>query len=699
MAYRDAHVNAMASVDLPPYPRELSAAPGNKLSTLDPDALIEAHGPQLVLAGRFPEGIVYTIAPTEIVNFGVCGRCLVLADPDTLDAFGVYSDPDDAKVFAGEEQVLVCAPPLDGTHAFILADLAWREARILETTVAGLESLMVVLSWTPERAEAATNELFTRYEQEARRWWACTQDVEVAHPRARWSIYTGADASEFSDNLTRGIQKFARAPSTLLHRALPDPDARRLAGLAKIAAYAVSHEDEAVARRVYRVLLSHPETILGILTPTCFDSPVPGIEEVASEALGHVFREEVLTVAAHEETRENTSALEVKISLDAKFVFGLPAAYNFAARALGKADALHSPEAARANLDAYVGGYLGDLDLTRSFITGSAAMSSVLRHPRYGMFASHTDFLESYYPATYTAMAPDSVRRMRHLGDHHAWYIGSPPPFTFEDSAPEAGPLEEGKEEVALRSFKDMVWYPGTPREERLPFEVVAGADVDIAIAAEGARFDEIAHAHYAVIKLRFPSALLVRVDRERSHMYRVVSAEKPGVEKGFREVEMYPASWAEICTHHVGMVRLAYTAARADETGALPEEPAPEFYLTASCLKAAAEWSTPNYYFFASRKTTPQEIMLKYAARGYPPLCLPPTIQRAIRKYAQQTPEWNPTNRYWIGSWDTFTGASLSRDGVGKFNVQNYMVETRAFGYEEPAPAQEAEAEAEADA
>jgi hypothetical protein len=681
----------MASVDLPPYPRELSAAPGNELSTLDPNALIEAHGPQLVLAGRSPEGIVYTIAPTEIVNFGVCGRCLILADPDTLDAFGVYSVPDDAKVFAGKEQVLVCAPPLDGTHAFILADLAWREARILETTVAGLESLMAVSSWTPERAEAATNELFTRYEQEARRWRACTQDVKVAHPRVQWSIYTGADdASGFSDILTRGIKKFARAPSILPHRALRDPDARRLAGLAKIAAYAVSHEDEAVARRVYRVLLSHPETILGILTPTCFDSPVPGIEGVASEALGHVFREEVITVAAHEETRENTSALEVEIRLDAKFVFGLPAAYNFAARALGRADAPHSPEAARANLNAYVGGYLEDLDLTRSFITGSAAMSSVLRHPRHAMFASHTAFLESYYPTTYTAMAPDSVRRMRLLGNLHAWYIGSPPPFTFEDSAPEAGPLEEGEEEVSLRSFKDMVWYPGTPREERLPFEVVAGADVNIAIAAEGALFDEIAHAHYAVIKLRFPSARLVRVDRERSHMYRVVSAEKPGVEKGFREVEMYPASWPEICTHHVGMVRLAYTAARADETGALPE-----FYLTASCLKSAVERSTPNYYYFASRKTTPQEIMLKYAARGYPPLCLPPTIQRAILKYAQQTPEWNPSNLYWIGSWDTFTGASRSRGGVGKFNVQNYMVETRAFGYEGPAPAQEAEAEA----
>ena len=383
----------MASADLLPYPRELSAAPGNQFSTLDLCALIEAHGPQLVVAGRFPTGIVYTIAPMEIVNFGVCRCCLVLADPDALGALGTYSDPDDAKVFAGEDQVLVCAPPLDGAHAFILADLAWREARILETTIAGLETLMAVSSWTPERAEAATNELFTRYEQEARRWWACTKDVDVAHPRAKWRIYTGADAGEFSDNLTRGIQKFARTPTTLVHRALPEVDDRRIAGLAKIAAYAASHEDEALSRRLYTVLLSHPKTILGVLSPSCFDTPVADIADVASEALTRIFHEEVLTVAAHEEPRENTSALEVKVSLDAKFVFGLPAAYNFATLALGKPDALHSPEVARDNLNTYLGGYLEDLDLTRSFITGSAAMSSVLRPPRYGWFGSHANFL------------------------------------------------------------------------------------------------------------------------------------------------------------------------------------------------------------------------------------------------------------------------------------------------------------------
>ena len=165
-----------------------------------------------------------------------------------------------------------------------------------------------------------------------------------------------------------------------------------------------------------------------------------------------------------------------------------------------------------------------------------------------------------------------------------------------------------------------MRWSKGNPIYARIiPYEVVPGADVDIAIAEKGQKFEQIVRAHFDVIKMCFPSATLVRVERGRSGiMYRVVSAKAPGIEKGFRVVEMYPASWAHICAQHMGMVRLAYTAAHADEPGALPTKNVPKFFLTASCLKSAIPRSTPNYYYFATKKTTPQEILLKYAARGY---------------------------------------------------------------------------------
>ena len=309
----------------------------------------------------------------------------------------------------------------------------------------------------------------------------------------------------------------------------------------------------------------------------------------ADAALNRIYNEEILAVAAYDyETEREQDALSIK----SKFVFSLDAAYPFATTALGAMHALHAPEDARANLNNFLGGYLNDLDLSQSFITGSAAMSSVLRPECYGMFASHADFLGSYFPATCSDMAPIDIHNLIQMG-RNPCYSGTPL-FTIKTvEPPQQGP--DGSS--ASRAFKEMRWSKGNPIYARIiPYEVVPGADVDIAIAEKGQKFEQIVRAHFDVIKMCFPSATLVRVERGRSGiMYRVVSAKAPGIEKGFRVVEMYPASWAHICAHHMGMVRLAYTAPHADEPGALPTKNVPKFFLTASCLKSAIQRSTPT--------------------------------------------------------------------------------------------------------
>ena len=150
----------MATPTSVPYPREFQAATGNQLSTLDHGILAKKYGSQLVLAGRFPKGIIYKIAPIEIVNLGVCNRCLILVESTQLFKFGAFSDEEDAKIFVDKDMVLVCAPPLDENASFVLADLAWRESSLLETTIIALESLSITASWTSNRAKRATGELF-----------------------------------------------------------------------------------------------------------------------------------------------------------------------------------------------------------------------------------------------------------------------------------------------------------------------------------------------------------------------------------------------------------------------------------------------------------------------------------------------------------------------------------------------------------
>ena len=270
----------MATPTSVPYPREFQAATGNQLSTLDHGILAKKYGSQLVLAGRFPKGIIYKIAPIEIVNFGVCNRCLILVESTQLFKFGAFSDEEDAKIFVDKDMVLVCAPPLDENASFVLADLAWRESSLLETTIIALESLSITASWTSNRAKRATGELFASYMQESSQWWAEAYRVLPSHPQGGWAAYIegewavyaeGGGVDEFNIILARMIQKYARTSACLDHRFIPHADSYRIKGLISIAAIAGTNTDLEVLDEAYISLLAHPKTILGVLRPSYFE--------------------------------------------------------------------------------------------------------------------------------------------------------------------------------------------------------------------------------------------------------------------------------------------------------------------------------------------------------------------------------------------------------------------------------------------
>lgn len=699
-----------------PYPLELRAAPGNELSKLGTAALVKLYGPRLVLACRLPEELVYLIVPTAIADMEACSRSLVLASPAKLTAIGSFEEPGhsvyDYSELLNEAVVLVCAPPLSGARAFQLAEIAWRESMILEQTVAELDTLDAVAAWSPARAKTTTRELFVRLEEESRAWLGSTRRTKISHPKGHWLIYAGAAEMSLADALTNLIQKYARAPVEVRHRALPAADQRLAEGLVTIAALGRIHDDNATELRAYKALLTHPSAVLAAIPfAENLKYPIQGLDACAMSALDQIFCEELLALAPRTKSRRSqapTYAVQrpqtmrpgtqpetqpqpgtqpvPRVGLASPFTFTLAAAHKYALYLLDRPTALHSPEVALENLETFMGGYLGDLDLSRSIVTGSAAMSSVHRTVRSDMFGSHADYLSSLYPATYTVMEPEVARRAQRLVSAHDWRAGAPLPFVLEDAAAPRLSHEDtaAPHDSKLRRFRVMVWYPGTADEVRLPYEEVAGVDIDIAIAAEGEDFDRIAAEHFAAIQRRFPSAVLERVDREKSHMYRVVSAVPPGLEKGFREVEMYPATWAEVCTHHVGMVRLGFTGAGAGVEG----KPLRQFYLTASCLLSAVKGHSPNYYYFASKKTPPQEVLLKYAVRGFPISGLPAGIRAAVAEYAQQSPKWNPIgqsfNRYDLRE---VYNAAPARDCVGRYNVEAIAAETRAYGHERPPP------------
>jgi hypothetical protein len=175
-------------------------------------------------------------------------------------------------------------------------------------------------------------------------------------------------------------------------------------------------------------------------------------------------------------------------------------------------------------------------------------------------------------------------------------------------------------------------------------FDVAAGADLDISIdVASDEEFDHVARAHYDVIRRRYPDAHLTRVAQggpdDPRHNWTVTCAGS----SQFRPVEMYRANFNHVVSHHVGAVSGAFTAALA------PAAP-PKFYVSSRFALTMDNLATPNYYYFASRKLMPQQVVMKYLNRGFGLDAFPSGLRRAL--CASFANSWNAARSegsYWL--------------------------------------------------
>ncbi len=133
-------------------------------------------------------------------------------------------------------------------------------------------------------------------------------------------------------------------------------------------------------------------------------------------------------------------------------------------------------------------------------------------------------------------------------------------------------------------------------------------------------------------------------------------------------------------------MGRLTYTAAKTinNNPPAVDGTVTPGFFLTASCLKSAIDLGCSNYYYFASQKMYPQEIILKYTARGYPPPkdLLTKKLDKMVHDFAQKNVRWNPLGEQHIPDWRRY----YDRPSItcrGFYNIAALRTEIEAFGFD----------------
>jgi hypothetical protein len=241
-------------------------------------------------------------------------------------------------------------------------------------------------------------------------------------------------------------------------------------------------------------------------------------------------------------------------------------------------------EAYRDRLQYYVGDYLNDLDLSRSFITGSA-MTAALHirthdNPELG--------IDLFYPKVLTELPAEVLEDLR-VDNLTLWNI-------------------------AAVSLTEGVMTKG---DECIPFSIKPGSDVDLAVdnTVTDDEYRAIAQGHFEVIGRYYPYVKMRQHDKPKGDWNYIIYTDDPAYVPVFRTVEIYRSSFRNICSHHVGAVRGCFTARWAPKVEGQP--PKAQFYLTASAMWTFRHYATPNYHYFAGRKSNPQDIIIKNLMRG----------------------------------------------------------------------------------
>jgi hypothetical protein len=254
------------------------------------------------------------------------------------------------------------------------------------------------------------------------------------------------------------------------------------------------------------------------------------------------------------------------------------------------------------NLRYYVGLYFDDLDLSRSFITGSSITASIIRTERDGSYCRTSPIddraiaIEILYPKVVTCLEPADASVLQR-DNINKWNIR------------------------ALSATNGIA----SKGHVQIPFTIKSGADVDIAVdeTVSDNEYREIAHDHFNVISRYYPYVKIREYIKPKGDWNYVIYTDDPDYIAIFRTVEIYRSSFRKICSHHIGAVRGCYTSRWGSD---------PQFYLTASGVLTSLCNSTPNYHYFSGRKSNPQDIIIKYMQRGID-MC-DQVLQRIIQDY-----------------------------------------------------------------
>jgi hypothetical protein len=629
------------------FPAAISKPPGAPVyAAKDYAALRERFGDWAVLCSRDPSGAVCAqLASMSIVGLGELG--MHMAETPLAGVAEHLSAPELERL-RGRELVITCAAPLEPGQASVLADIALRELQRWRALRYELYALDKVLDHARMRDTA--EECLRHLGRMLSTYQAAGQQADDPAPPLGWvELYSGGDGGLPADKLNSLIKDHARAPPMLYPPLPPAPpeECRALLDIHDLLVerdFQVEREAEGnnfhvLAGRILEAALANPAFMHIGRDPRLFDPQ----RDTPLASRWHRFGVGHLTVLMQAETFYGSLPGDGRPAAtpNLPFVLTLPEVV-----AMGAPNLLDAGRALR-RLDTFVGGgewVTGDLDLSRTYITGGSIAASCImsavegtipparaggsgaseppnagdldeKDPGSGLGelapadARYLEYLALFYPRVKTTpLDQDAYLAVIQVLLHN---VGLQPTYKIA--------VGEGGCEVLTVKVSPPA---APPRVARL--DVRSGSDVDLAIDVESNElFDEVVLQHYRAISARAPGVVLRRHlcgkgDNPDRYNWSIM---RPGCHR-WRAIELYRCEgFGQIMSHHLGMVCGAYTGAFGP----------PQFVVSARFALSAVWRASAGYTYFASHKSSPLSIITKYLRRGFDLSTFPPVIRTAI--------------------------------------------------------------------
>ena len=389
------------------------------------------------------------------------------------------------------------------------------------------------------------------------------------------------------------------------------------------------------------------------------------MEKASVEALRIIVNEEIMTVTS--DIQPNMSEIsnetkQSKIPLNMNVLFDV--------NHLCYTRLIPEYQTCVQRLKQYIGPFMDDIDLSKSFITGSCIAYASSCHNNINDFPciytvpidwiKYREIMGNVNDRDYRSSAVYQISAELKSINTVGIIIK---PIPYQRRAPAhiliPGLHQDQKDEEKNKYLPNM----NSPTYQ-FEMNITGGADIDIGVETESVdEFDTIAQSHFDAVKKHCPYAKMKKEFRAAKGYYYQIYTDDINFITSFRKIDIFMSRRAEVLTWHMYPVRGMYTVVNGTKS----------LFLSASCIYSRYQHDADYSCYFKSMRQSPEEIILKYLQRGFY-FQMPSNIVSGMNEYIKNNDKWSAAGDIYHINGSKFVNNKCLYGNFNLLNLNSYI-------------------------